>query len=558
MIIATGSNIWAAPSCKSLMTLISQSGSKSAPDTINLSGFIKESSQRLSETSVRYSDLSAEQAASYTKGLVNTFRHYLYKSREEKQPRFTDPFSFIYSMKTEQKLSSDRYYAKILVFFDLFLKGNSSKNLSERISAWIQSSHDAALVYDVLYQSRILEFHPEILTELVSSNSFFKDAQLVQLNGHTSLISFSFEKESNSISIVNYFRTSEYSEAEWFKLSLESRYVIMQDSLAKSGSQASETVAWSVVPNSRTPDFISRPFLEDRGSSQERARWEVNHKLFTLSVDQLHQNITDVNKMADKKSDSVHLHIVFSLEKTYQFFNQFREWYKALSDYSVMLSMEEGLHSSHLTSLPALGDIVKNLSSLTGWTQKFFTIGLRSGDVYSDNPESPLRRIGLELRDITYNMDTLKAITKNISEQIQKRSWEKKATDENDPKNKVFRIEYNQEKDLALLSNYIHPEAALRLYGTDKNVILPLRQFEKETFFDYKTATYKKLTPEQSLQVKAARTRFISELKNLEKEYFHYKETEDSYDFGAFKAAIRWNLTEWAKQVRLSKVFSPF
>ena len=529
----------------------------------NYSDFIKAIKARIvTHEPIRLDELIHDKEYNFRSELNFYFQKLLSFDLKTGETNINDSFSILFSIKKDLKLNQPLYYYKIIEMIDIFYFSRNVSQILDKIDNWIETPQQALLIYDVLFETRLIEKLPQITEKLFKNNSFFSKNNILRHDELISFVTYSFERESPSKNITDYFRLSHITEVEWFKLSLDKRYQLMKKYLSTGYYNKSDV--HKIVPTLKTPSFLRRPFLEYGGNKD--GTWEVNNKLYEFSIDEIIKQIEKTNKIADNTTDSVHLHIVFSMKKTYTYFNKFREWFKAISDYIFIRGLEEGLHPSKFTDLPFLNKksssfnqpaIVERLSDLKQMINKYFTVGLRSEDIYKGNVNSEYQKIGLELRDTTRDMQNLSIYAKNLTRQIQKQIWESKALDV-DFKVKPFRIELDREMDLLILSKYINPEIAELMYRQYPYIILPFRMFENEFYYNYNKDLLMGPTNFQKERIIQARDKFIIELKNVERDIIDHETRNEDLSEEIIEIALKWNVTDWAKQAKISDLMNPF
>lgn len=314
-------------------------------------------------------------------------------------------------------------------------------------------------------------------------------------------------------------------------------------------------------PTSKTPEYFGTPFLEHNGFND--GRWEVNHHTYDFSVDRVFSAISVANKIARNTTDSVHVHLVFPMKKKNPNFGFFRRWFKSISDYFFIMGFEESLHPGEYTQMSFLKNqikaknIVSNQEDIVGWVNKMFTVGLRSGDTYKVNYESRFQKIGLELRDVTRDMKRLREYVNQTIRQIQDQVWEKGALSQTEIDNS-FSIEFDSDIDLKLLNNFFEPKIAWQIYSRYPFVVLPLRQLENQSYYNYKTQSLRRPTESESKALIAAREAYMIDLENLQKELVNFAKKGERVEDEIIDIALKWNLTDWSKRSRLSSLINPF
>ena len=485
--------------------------------------------------------------------------HDLLNDKETGQSKVNNPQTSMYILKDLLWLDQPRYMETVLKYVEIFYKSPTTKELVNRLSDWIQTEEQAILVYNALMETRLIETKSKILSQLMQQSPFFSKHRKISQKGLESLITFSYEKESPTKSIVNYFRFSKYTEAEWFRFSIDERFDLMKHFLPGSDGFKSAKISGEIIPTKLMPRYIKGPFLEIGG--QEDGFWEVNHRLFEISEDKALEQLKVVNKMAEDRQDSIHFHIVFHMAKNTKVFLHFREWYKALSDYILIKGFEEGLHPGSMTQASFFNEgansVQEKFLSIKGWGDKFKQIGLRGAETYGQNPRSDFRKLGLELRDVTRNLGTLKHYVVGIADHVQKQIWNEKKLDQV-MNIKPFRIEFERENNVGLLTKVVGTKMAQRIYSINKESALPLFDFENKNYYNYRTSEFLRPSLEAIERIQKAREAYVVDLKNLARELTEADARDEYLDFADIQAASRWNITDWAKKARISELLNPF
>lgn len=171
-----------------------------------------------------------------------------------------------------------------------------------------------------------------------------------------------------------------------------------------------------MAPTKNKPAGLGGFSLELSDATRKGWSWEIAHKKFEISRHRIMGQVRDLAKFFGE-THSFHFHIVFELPKKYAHFSSFSRWFKTVNDYLYLRGLEEGLHGNYLTNVvndsrdmgwiekikstfsqaPST-KLLEKLSSVTRFGSKFFSMGLRGGDMYGPASSPEAVKVGLELR----------------------------------------------------------------------------------------------------------------------------------------------------------------
>lgn len=447
----------------------------------------------------------------------------------------------------------------------------------ERISAAIQSPEGALAVYQQLAEVQRVDTRSRLLTYLMERNPQYRDTLPVADSPNT-LITYSFEKETRraeEISIL--FRDPSIPEDRWFALAPSERTRRLQ---ACAQNRWKEFLPPEVVaPTTLHPSYLS-------GYSQESLPgatapiFEVASQSFEISPSRLFSQMKDLALFLGGETSSFHVHLVFELPLQTRHFDEFRTWLKSLNDRVYLMGLEEGLQATEIAMIPRLSSrqtwgaaLVERLRSLAGSrtlelphslmevgrrSSKFFGVGLR-GDIYGQSVNEGLKRIGLEFRDTTRNLDKLRAVVETTAEEVSLRLWER------GPHSRSLVAEEDAwalhpaqpTETRPLLALGISESLAIRILRSEPMALTPLRTLENATTFDYRTQTFRRPPEVIRERLVSARLIYAQSMRDLAAELTRYHRQGTAVSNEEISLAVQMSLSEWAKHVRFSEFFWP-
>lgn len=453
----------------------------------------------------------------------------------------------------------------------------------KKISEWVQSDEQALFLYNLIAINGVHRHQP-LLRFLIYNNPSFKKATPVKGPGDIIyLLTYSFEKEGQKADITLLYKDPKYSDDEWLDLPESKRLKLLKEiHTPKRVFQPTHIVGITDLK----PHYLSG-FSVEADVNNTGWGWEITHKKFEIVRERAIKQVREVGAIF-KEKHSIHFHIVFELARLYQMFQEFRYWFKHVNDYLALKGMVEGLHGNGLTNVVDLGSKPGTLSRLTGQDNslpqkledikkanaKFFTVGLR-GDMYGQAPSEETFRIGLELRDTTRDFDQLDIYTKNLSEAITEKRWEK-AAGNLDQMDQMPQLSQNIVKSLGHLQSFMkdldHPRNKFYyadfIATADPSLHIGLIEYEKGRYFNYRTGKFEPCPPEVAERIVEARKILINdfllmqtELKNLDmkgKTYGLLDTKNKPYTHEDVYFGVKYILHEWAKRARVHELYENF
>jgi hypothetical protein len=209
---------------------------------------------------------------------------------------------------------------------------------------------------------------------------------------------------------------------------------------------------------------------------------------------------------------------------------------------------------------------------------KLFTVGFRN-DIYGSSANHQASTYGLELRDVTRNLKTLKQYSKSLAESISEFRWEileKYNKTKNHDRHYLMRELYSNidvpirsETDWyegfrlktsindwpSQISKQIPTEWNSYFYKLVRTYSLPFLSYETGRYFDYKTGTFRSPTATQIERIRSARALYIKDTTDLINNINANRAKGEDVDRHDVEIALKWNLADWAKKARVSELF---
>lgn len=506
---------------------------------------------------------------------TNSFNNWLQKLDSSEQARFKTlqseftadieaierQTSFVNSLKQTQGLTSDETFNELLNLYDISIKSGPSSEKFKKYRHWVKSEAHALYLYDHLARAG-LDKNQDLIRYLTNYNEYFKRARPLRGPPH-SLVTYSFEKESRKSDITLWFKQNGYTDEAWFDLSDEDRLALIQ----KATNVKKEKVSTDRIESTALKPHYIGNYSEELGhnAADKTYGWEIANKAYEIDLDRTLDEIKEVSQ-SFKETHSFHAHVVFDMPKNYPHFNKFSVWSKQANDYLYLKGMEEGLHGNYLTSMAHFAEdapkrnratinnsVPEKLRSVSATSHKFFSMGVRK-DLYGKSPLAGHEKLGLELRDTTRNLDTLKEHMERFTDSVQSYRWESWPSE-------LKRTEVDflrPRQDLMAESLALDSSMDLKkvLLGKDVNFSIPLQRFEEGRYFDFKSGELKSPSPEVIERVQAAREYYLQEIRNIDANIKDIRAKGEKVEPIDIEMALKMTMTEWAKMARVSELMS--
>lgn len=485
-----------------------------------------------------------------------TWRHHLKQSFFEVE----NPLSLSADLpKPEQ---GTKKALESLIRLSLTLAEAPGDTTFKKVSDWIQSGEQALFVYDLIAKTGVHQ-QQNFLEYLIKHNDYFKRATPMRGPPYTSLVTYAFEKETTNPNITLLYKDPKYSDDQWLDLSDEKRLSFLKRlQFPIRAFQPPSVVGFTGLKPHYLSGFSQEVDVNDSGWGAE-----ITHKKFEFDRARAIKQVKEVSAIF-KETDSFHFHLVFELVRDYPKFNSFKYWFKHMNDYFTLKGMEEGLHGNGLTDVVDLGhrdsSFLNSLADIQKSDSKYYSVGLR-GHMYGQSPSEQTYRIGLELRDVTRNLDTLDKHTQYMSESIALRSWEKVS-------DQIESLEDTPalKKSIGQTLGRLQPFMADRESGKDKfhyagliasaapSLNFAFIEYEKGRYFNFRTGQMESPSSEVAQRIKAARQHLKSELLLLMAELIKLDAKRESYTQLDIAMASKMILADWAKRARVSELYKNY
>lgn len=428
-----------------------------------------------------------------------------------------NPHSVVSSMQQSSGMTQGDALREVLDFYSIKLSSLRPQERYKKYSRWVTSNEHALFLVEAMRRGELSE-HPDLLRYLIGHNDFFRDVRFINHNDRPSIITYSFEKETRSELIDNWFFDS-------------------------------DTI-------SQRPHYIG-PLQEEVVYNGENL-WEVTHRGFEINPSHLMDQVRSVSNTLNERH-SFHVHLAFPMPLRSKESSRFNYWAIQLDDFMQFRGMEEGLHNSDYTNLYQRDRALEQVFSDEGtiYVDKMRNVGVRNA-IYGKVDEVGSDMIGLELRDVTRNLDTLDSYVDNISSAISDRRWMN--VDPSDYRERI--LSYERMTDQAV-GEFVEFAPFFR----DMNPLIlqeariPFMSFETAldgTLFNYRTGELVSPTQEQVSRFRNARDFYKNEINSLESSIRSYHDNGIAVDDEEIQGALRMILTDWARRARVSELFENY
>ncbi len=473
-----------------------------------------------------------------------------------------NPYSMISALqdnvlvKSQEELVGEALDVYLILLNDLASKEQKAKELS----SWIKSSNHASFAYaNLLKLSKSNEFD-YILDYLILNNKFLKNA--IRIRGPPkSLITYSFEKESSSDEIAMMYKDPKKTDDEWWAMPIEQRMKRLQD-IAENHIAGFRLNAETIAPTALHPSYIGA-FSREVGTIYHNVAdtftWEFSSRSYELQQENLIKQMKEIKDIT-KTADSFHTHLVFEVLSDDKEHHDFGIWIKHLNDYLYLKGMEEGLHGNHLTKVMDNEKKPVFFEGITSHSHKYFSLGVRGG-IYGDarvtDDNKKYLKIGLEFRDATRDFRVLEQLLSETSKSVSEERWKKAGINQNSVKLASYDFGVLDNK----LKEILPPETINRLQGLHRfydYAFLPLLEFEKGEYWNYKTNRFDGVSLSKQEQIKAAREVYIKDLLDLIAEIKRMEDKNQTVTKEEIKLAIQMAQSDWAKKAKVSELYQNY
>lgn len=483
-----------------------------------------------------------------------------------------NPYSRPFEIRANSEKNGEAPLGVFKSLFEALLLNVTPKDLANKLDGWIQSETQAVLIYTGLAQNSS-KLATDVLKILLTTNLYFSDSIYFDPSNNGErprLITLSFEKESLSETIRMFYRIAFFTEDEWFSLDDHEALELLEKYSLIPNKDLRNRI---IVPTTLKPDFWGAFTNDGSAALQLKNRGsEVAHRDFEIDVQRLSQEIDRTAEIFGE-SHSFHVHVVTELPKNYSYSNQFLFWYKYLNDYLYLSGLQEGLHSNEMTQVPTLPSDASPIDALFGTIQnkigleartlpseiteigdrnaKFNGVGLRSGSIYGTTDKNFLK-IGLELRDITRDLQKLRDYTRQIGKALARRNWEAFDKSLLSQLPRVLPLSLEQVHDIANLDKITQINIMIK---SEKMFLLPFTKFENALYLDFSDKSQLRASEDVRAQIERARQKYLEEIQSLENELVQVAKKGEPPDLEIIQHIIRIALTQWAKDSQVSRLY---
>ncbi|MGK5089659.1 hypothetical protein WDW86_19065 [Bdellovibrionota bacterium FG-2] len=413
-----------------------------------------------------------------------------------------------------------------------------------------------------------------VLAALISENKYF--ARVGRIRGPPeTLMTYAFEKETRKADVTLMYKDPSLTDKQWGALPELNRVERLSKliSFPKTAMPADR-----IAPTQLKPQYLG-------GISEESLTptlYEFAHRNFEMDPAQLAAQMIEVSTLL--KETDFHVHLVFDLPVHYEQMIAFSNWMKHLNDYLYFAGMEEGLHGSQLVQvaepardpktlkgffervtsfLPEAGlgigtRLPNRIESVGNRNFKFFSASLRAG-IYGKSKRPQFKKIGIELRDVTRDMQKWHPLIGKVGVSARARIWESEYFPQKAGANELLLSgKMGDSEKVVLRQEGFRPEFLTALEAADPMCGVPLRGFEMARFRDYPAGTYRHATADQATRITKAREGYFKSLRELQREWGEFVQKGEKVAPEELSGAIRISLTEWANAAKISELYSGF
>ncbi len=473
-----------------------------------------------------------------------------------------NPSSLLNSLKSLDDFPDELAVTKeLLKLTDILVRDIPAKDKFKGLNKWVKSPEHALYLFDRLNAEGVSK-NWDMIRYLSSQNEYFKKALPVRGSPKTH-VTFAFEKEGKSNNISLYYKDPKYDDNEWLNLPEEERIELLR----KATPKLKDDVPYErIAPTTFRPNYLGKYTEETHTAGNKSYVWELKSKKYEFDPNRIRDQMAETAKVTGDKS-GFHTHVVFDMANDYKHFDDFGLWTKQVNDYLYLRGMEEGLHGGKETSIMRFrGDneprrkasydeqLPKTLKSLKRWSHKGFTMAVR-GDIYGDSLLGDGKKVGLELRDISRDIDRFGDLTEKVAKSVSDFRWENIRAGKINETTHGFLVP--KKADFANYLGGLTDNEKVISYLSDAEPYgsIPLKNYEDFEYLDYRTGKTIKPNEEQIARLKRAREKFDEEMKKTVKNLESMIENGETFETEDLQMVIQSDLTGWAKEARLSELF---
>lgn len=498
--------------------------------------------------------LNADEMANFSK---------LENSLNKDLAAINDPSSLINSFKSLDGLENEEAVLReLLKLTDIRVRAGPTKERFKGVNKWIKSPEHALYLFDKL-NGEDLNKNWDLIRYLTDQIEYFKRARPVRGSPKT-YISYAFEKEGKGPEISLYYKDAKYSDEDWLQLPEEERIELLRKATPKLKDDVSYD---KIAPTAFRPNYLGKYTEETHSATNKSYVWELKSKQYEIDQARITEQMRETAKLAGD-AKGFHSHVVFEMPNNYKHFDDFGLWTKQVNDYLYLRGMEEGLHGGVETNIMRFAaekaprrkssyneNIPESLASLERWSHKGFTMAVR-GKIYGNSLAPNSKRVGLELRDISRDVDTFDQHMGKVSDAVADYRWENVPHSSIDRKDIGFLRPTKQDFKKLLTRLTDNPKVAEALSSAEAYGAIPLTPFEKLSYIDYKTGKLIKPDAAKRKAIIEARKNYIREIEKTVRNLEDMIKKGDSFEPEDLQMTIQMDLTEWAKKARVSELFT--
>lgn len=540
--------------CKTILTKNTElpipfGATQTKRDTIKrLSGLVPQHS--LDRINSFFNSLSRNQRSNFTPAFSDTVTEDLARLLNERDSiHLLFPSSYSIGAKIDT----------LLQHFNVALdEATPLRNRASYFVRSIQNEHQASYIYELLIKT-VYGRERKLIERILDESPYFKGA-IRQEEDSALIITSSFEKETHSVDVTDFYKSSRYSDEEWFRFSPIERkdkltYVLRNGTLLVSKTEKAPRHLGKLTYE--VMDHPQKYMLELKSSSYNL----LNESTFKQASElALHLN----------EWHSFHFHHVFHAPLNSEtYYNAFIGWFERLNSYAYFSGLEERLIPGRLTknvdwNYVKPGNGITTLDKLLNQFEvpmKLHGVGLRSG-IYGDRLIRDHIKLGIELRDVSRNSEKLKEIMDGVATALAKRIWFK--IDFSHPN--LFRlsevlssVSYSDVPKKNLLNILQDQEITDKLIKIEPQIYIPLVEYEN-AIFTLTNEAYSPLSAAKISKIKKARFEYSVGLQKLTSDLLELKKSTGitEGDWEAATSVIRWELADWAAKAKISELLKPF
>jgi hypothetical protein len=381
--------------------------------------------------------------------------------------------------------------------------------------------------------------------------------RLTLKNDPNTYLTFSFEKELKYNSLGNmksedgslYYKLTEYTNDDWFKLDEKERNRLL-----------CKTTRYDQTNKTNfAPSYLSE--VLDFEGNLSSLLYEIKHKQYELDAGKLWNQIQEVTN--DFTFSQIHTHSVAYLPIHTPKNPYFLNWLFFSNYYLTLSGLEEGLHPAQLVSFEENFSNYLAKANILNSERKYFSLGFREKN-YLNHEEQFLKDknlFGFELREVSRNKTKFKQHFDHLNQSLINLNWTLlqsktvKLTEDQLAILDFSSIDTKKTLPQNLLQHPTYQTIDAIVFDSRIKFYLPFLQVEKLKLFNFKTLQYESIPQDVLIRFKNAQSKYITATENLLDEISRYQAQGIVTKKDEIEYVLKWNLTDWAKEARLSEYF---